>query len=221
MPEGGVWAVVVARVANGAKSRLAPVLELEQRRELALAMLTDVLDVCGHASQVLTGFVAVVDDAAARNVAQAAGARVVDDPRPGDMNAAVRLGLAAAADLRAQTVIVLPGDVPLLSVDDLTALLAGAGEASRTVVIGASRDGLGTNALLLRPPDVIAPAFGPPSVDRHAQAALAAGALTQVVPNLGLALDVDTPADLAALEPLAAQRTAAWLTRTCLVAAAR
>ena len=52
----------------------------------------------------------------------------------------------------------------------------------------------------MRPPDVIAPRFGPPSVGKHLQAGQAAGALTVVRSDLGLALDVDTPDDLAALQ---------------------
>ena len=55
--------------------------------------------------------------------------------------------------------------------------------APRAVVIGSSHDGRGTNALLLRPPDVIAPAFGPPSVGRHVQLGLAAGAHTVIRPD--------------------------------------
>jgi 2-phospho-L-lactate/phosphoenolpyruvate guanylyltransferase len=191
-----VWAVVVARIANGAKSRLAPVLSPAQRRSIALSMLSDVLRV---ASRAVDGVVAVVDDADARREACLQGALAVDDPHPGDMNAAIRLGVSAAQARGAQTVIVLPADIPLISGSDLESLLAWAGRAPRAVVIGASRDGDGTNALLLRPPDVIAPSFGPPSVHRHVQAGITAGAFTRVVPGLDLALDVDTPADLAAL----------------------
>jgi 2-phospho-L-lactate guanylyltransferase len=191
-----VWAVVVARVAHGAKSRLAPVLQPDQRRSLALSMLADVLRVC---ATTLDGVVAVVDDDVARLEAERLGAIVLDDFDPGDMNRAVRRGLRMASLEGARTAIVLPGDIPLLSARDLEQLLAAADEQLRAVVIGASRDGLGTNALLLRPPDVIAPAFGPPSVERHVDLGLRAGAFTRVVSGLDLALDVDTPADLATL----------------------
>ena len=74
--ETGVWAVVVARVANGAKSRLSPALDATQRRELALAMLADVLHVCAQARATLDGVVAVVDDPLRPSTRQnAAGAR--------------------------------------------------------------------------------------------------------------------------------------------------
>jgi 2-phospho-L-lactate guanylyltransferase len=195
-----VWIVVVARVGTAAKSRLAPMLSADQRRTLALAMLADVIDVCCQARGLVTGTLAVVDEPAARSVAVLGGAIPIADPGTGDMNAAVAAGVAAARRYGAGTVLVVPGDVPLISSGDLEALLDSAGQAPRAVVVGSSRDGQGTNALLLRPPDVIAPGFGPPSVGRHVQAGLAAGAATVVRRELGLALDVDTPDDLAKLQ---------------------
>jgi 2-phospho-L-lactate guanylyltransferase len=196
-----VWAVIVARVGPRAKSRLAAALEADQRRLLALAMLADVLDICTSGKAPLSGVVAVVDEPVARDLAERGGAVVATDGG-GDMNAAVSLGLRAAVARHAQTAIVLPSDIPLLSTLDLRALLERAADAPRSVVIGASRDGQGTNALLLRPPEVIQPAFGPPSVERHMRLGHAASAVTHVVRNLGLALDVDTPQDLTTLADL-------------------
>jgi len=195
-----LWIVVVARVGSAAKSRMAGTLNADQRSTLALAMLADVLGVCRQARGLAAGTLAVVDTPAARAVALRNGALSIADPGAGDMNAAVSAGVAAARQQGASTVLVVPGDVPLISTADLQALLDAAGAAPRAVVIGSSRDGQGTNALLLRPPDVIPPAFGPPSVGRHVQMARAAGAQTVVRPGLGLALDVDTPDDLAALQ---------------------
>ena len=191
------WAVVVARAGDGAKSRLASELTLEHRQKLVLAMLADVIEVCARAEP--EGVLAVVDTAPARSVVERAGAIALDDPGFGDMNSAIRFGIQAACQRSAHTVIVLPADLPLISVTDLKALSAAAATARRAVIIGASHDGQGTNALLLRPPDVIAPTFGPPSLDRHIQAGHAAGALTVVCSDLGLAYDIDTPQDLAAL----------------------
>jgi 2-phospho-L-lactate guanylyltransferase len=195
-----VWAVIVARVGNGAKSRLAAALSATQRRELALAMLADVVDVCVRARGVVAGTLAVVDSPDARLAAERGGAIAVSDPGTGDMNAAVLAGLRAARARGATTAVVVPGDVPLIAVSDLEALLEAAGTASQAVIVAASHDGEGTNGLLLRPPGVIAPGFGPPSLERHVQAGLVAGALTLVRADLSLALDVDTPADLVTLQ---------------------
>ncbi len=195
-----VWAVIVARVGTGAKSRLAGALSPDQRQALALAMLADVVDVCVQARAVLAGTLAVVDAPEARQVVERGGAMAIADPGSGDMNAAVVLGLRSARERGATTALVVPGDVPLIARSDFEALLEAAGAAPRAVIVAASHDGGGTNALLLRPPEVIRPGFGPPSLQRHVRAGLAAGALTRVRFGLHLAYDVDTPTDLAGLQ---------------------
>jgi 2-phospho-L-lactate guanylyltransferase len=79
---------------------------------------------------------------------------------------------------------------------------------SDAALIGADRHGSGTNALLLTPPDAIEPGFGPDSFERHRLRASEVGASWQVESPAGLALDVDTPEDLAALRvTLAARET--------------
>ena len=71
-----------------------------------------------------------------------------------------------------------------------------AGPRRPAFVLAPSYDG-GTNALLLSPPSVIAPAYGPHSADRHATAAQAAGATVAVVRGAHWALDLDSPEDIA------------------------
>jgi 2-phospho-L-lactate/phosphoenolpyruvate guanylyltransferase len=201
-----LWVIIVARVGTGTKSRLAGALSAQQRRDLALAMLADVVEVCVQAQGVVAGTLAVVDLPDARLIVERGGAIAVPDPGPGDMNAAIVAGLRAAQERGATTALVLPGDIPSIAVSDIEALLGAAGPEPRAVIVGASHDGVGTNALLLRPADVIAPGFGPPSVQRHVDAGRVAGAFTRVCSNLALALDVDTPNDLAMLRAAHAGR---------------
>lgn len=196
-----VAAVIVARTGPRAKSRLAPALDEHERQVLALSMLERVLAATLHATW-LAGVVAVVDTDAAQDLARVHGAIVLRDAGDGRMNAAVSAGLACAARAGARAALVLPGDVPLVSPDDLAALYSAAGAYARVVVVGTSRGGDGSNALFLRPWNVIAPAFGPPSVERHLSLARAAGAHALQVDGLGLSLDVDTPEDLAEMARL-------------------
>lgn len=185
------WAVVVARSGATAKTRLAGTLTVEERSMLAGAMLTDVLRATSRAS--LAGTVAVLDAAGAIR-----GPAVVADPG-GGLDLAVGAGVRAAVDRGARSVVVLPGDVPLIAVEDVDALLAALGTAPRGVIVATDRHGSGTNALALRPPTVIAPAFGPGSARRHLDAGRAAGARVLRVRWERTALDIDTPADLAEL----------------------
>ena len=72
-------------------------------------------------------------------------------------------------------------------------------ELEAAVAIVPDRHGTGTNALLLAPPDAIAPSFGPGSFERHVAAARDAGVAYAVERVPTLMFDVDTPDDLADL----------------------
>ncbi len=185
------WAVVVARQGPGAKSRLAGALAPEERSTLAVAMLADVIRATSAAG--LAGTIAVLD----RSV-PVAGVRVLRDPG-GGLNGAVEAGVGEAVAMGAEIALVLPGDIPLLDADDLRGLVALASTAERMVIVATDRHGTGTNALVLRPPRIVSPAFGPGSAERHLASAIAAGALPRRVDCAGIALDIDTPLDLAEL----------------------
>ena len=196
---GGVWAVIPVKPLRGALRRLRSALEAPVRRELQVAMLTDVLEACAGAPGLAGVLVVSSDPDAAALAARVAGARVVPDhDPPRGMNAAVARGLVAVAAEGAAGALVLTADLPLTRPEDLAAIIAAAPAAPSAVLVP-SRDGTGTNAMLLCPPAALAPRLGPDSLARHrAQAArrgLATASLT--LPRLGL--DIDTPRDLAAL----------------------
>jgi 2-phospho-L-lactate guanylyltransferase len=91
-------------------------------------------------------------------------------------------------------------------------------EAERVAVVP-DRHETGTNALLMAPPDAIGPAFGEDSCERHLDRAERAGWNAAREQLDSLALDIDTPGDLAELRavlaatPERAPRTAAALER--------
>lgn len=188
----GTWVVVVARHGASAKSRLAGALGADDRSALALAMLADVLDAATAAG--FAGAAAVLDPPAPVR----GGIQVVPDPG-GGLSRAIEAGIDAAVEAGGDPVLIVPGDVPLVTVADLRRVVDEAMAVPRAVVVVADRHGTGTNALALHPPRVIAPAFGPGSAARHLAAATAAGARALRLDLPGLALDVDTPEDLAEL----------------------
>jgi 2-phospho-L-lactate guanylyltransferase len=128
---------------------------------------------------------------------------VVDDPVERGQSAAALRGIRAAVAGGAARVLLVPGDCPALDPGEVAALLAGEGDG---VTIVPDRHGSGTNALLIAPPEVLAPAFGPGSFARHAALARAAGATVRVAHLPSLELDVDTPEDLEALRSALAAR---------------
>lgn len=194
------WAIVPVRTLEGAKSRLGEVLDAEERHDLAVALLERTVRAVVDATTV-SGVLAVSPDPAALEIAAAAGARPLPQRTRG-LNAAVTEARTEAQSLGATEVLVLPTDLPRISSAAIDELI----RAARTtpgplVLLVPDRHGRGTNALFLRPPDVIEVAFGGDSRLAHAARAGAAGVAYRELDG-PLAMDLDTPEDLVLAEPL-------------------
>lgn len=188
-------AVPVKDLVN-AKQRLVPVLSPPERRELARAMLEDVLDA---ALAALPGSVVVVTtDPDVRAIVRAAGALCLTESANRGHTAAVAFAQREAVARGAACFLTLPGDVPCVTPEEITTLCASLAEAPGVVFVP-SRSGQGTNAALLAPPDLIPLTFGEPSFQNHLKTARAAGVTPRVLELPGIGLDVDAPDDLAAL----------------------
>jgi 2-phospho-L-lactate/phosphoenolpyruvate guanylyltransferase len=189
-------AILPIKSFDQAKQRLRHELAAHDRRALVEAMFADALVALARVPS-LERIVVVSGDRVAQRIAGGYGATVIEDDERGHNTAATR-GIETLRDNGVERALLVPGDCPLLSPDDLNALLSHpAGERSALIV--PDRHGTGTNALLLTPPDVLAPSFGPDSRRRHLADASAAGVPAEVVELESLGLDVDTPEDLDAL----------------------
>ena len=179
-----------------AKQRLAAGVEGERRRELAAAMVADVLEAIGQA-RTIERTIVVSGDPIAQELASEAGAEVVPDPEDAGHVEAAQAGIARAEADGAERVVLLAGDCPLLDPRELDRLLTGV--PGNFVGIVPDRHGTGTNALLLSPPSAIVPAFGEGSRERHVEAARQAGIPFGIEELPSIELDLDTPADVIAL----------------------
>lgn len=196
---------------DAAKQRMAAGIDGERRRQLAAAMVADVLEAIG-AARAVDRIIVVSGDPIAQELAAEAGAEVVPDPEDAGHIEAALAGIARAQAEGAEGVVLLAGDCPLLDPRELDRLLTGIPE--RYVGIVADRHGTGTNALVLSPPDAIVPAFGEGSCARHVEAARRASVPFGLEELPSIELDLDTPADVIALtrelakQPGRAKRTA-------------
>ena len=175
--------------------------ELEVRLKIddALALDDHAFTVVGNPRK--AQLLVVTPDADVASIATARGAVVVGEERcGGDLNAAVRLGLAYAGSQGADRALVVPADVPLAThAEMLSVLTSVSADPARQVAIVPSEDGEGTNGLLLVPPDVLQPEFGEGSFVRHVAQAVALGLDFRVLHLPGLGTDIDQPRDLARL----------------------
>ena len=205
-------AILPVKSFDAAKRRLAPTLGPGLRRELARAMFTDVLTSLRRVPR-LDSVAVVTADQDADAAARSQRALVLRDTEQAGQSAAAAIGISFALTEGFDRVLLVPGDTPLLDPGEVAALL----RVRRPVSIVPDRHGTGTNALLLRPPDAIAPSFGPGSLERHVAVAAAAGVASAVEKVPTLMLDVDTGADLAALmDALTSGRGQAPATREAL-----
>jgi 2-phospho-L-lactate guanylyltransferase len=207
-------AILPMKSFDEAKQRLSDELAAGPRRALAEAMFSDVITALRRAASV-DRILVVSSDHATQQIAGGHGADVAEELGRGHSEAA-GVGIAHALEAGASRVLLVPGDCPLLDPGELDALAANAG-AGRSAVIVPDRHGTGTNALLLRPPGSLTPAFGPGSCERHVRLAEEQDTVPDVVAVPSLALDVDTPEDLAALrEALSTRHGGAAHTRGML-----
>lgn len=186
-----------------AKRRLAARLGAEERRRLGLAMLADVL----RATDKWEARWIVTSDRDAEAVGLAFGCRLISDSGMG-LNVAIEEGTRRVLGEGADSLLVLPSDVPLVSADDVTILFA----LDVPVAICPSGNG-GTNALLRRPPDAISASFGPGSAVAHASAAAAKGLDVRTLNLPSLVLDIDEHQDLQSLAGTESERESVRVAR--------
>jgi 2-phospho-L-lactate guanylyltransferase len=205
-----IWAVVPVKETEGSKQRLASALSATARQAIVLAMLEDVLAALSIA-QGLAGIVLATLDPQAIKLAARYGAQCIDDGardgHTGSVTAAARRLKAEGAD----GILQVPGDIPLITPAEIETLLA-AHKPAPSFTIAPSHDELGSNAVLLSPPDAVPLRFGDDSFFPHLAAARACGIEPTIVRLPGIALDIDNPVDLAHFSRLGSHtRAGLWL----------
>lgn len=194
------YALIPVKDLTQAKVRLSPLLSPVERYTLASAMLDDVLTAVRQAST-LERIALVTTDPYALALAAQWGFEVVDEGSGRGETGAVELAVKVCRERGASSLAVIPGDIPLLTAADVDDVL----EHGRLydVVIVPSWDSRGTNAVLMRPPDALQLRFGSWSFFPHVKQAKRKGFSYKVARLPRVALDVDTPEDLARLLPQA------------------
>lgn len=186
-PRPMLYAVVPVNELKSAKSRL---------RGLSLDLPSLVLD---WARQVVTTLVAapsitrvalVSPDPKLSAYAQQWGAHWLRQ-LGGGLNDGLELGRRWAVQEGADELLLALGDLPLLQVAEIEAMIARPGS-----VIAPDREGQGTNLLLLRPVNALELQFGQQSFSKHSQQARARSLTLTTFRSHGSERDVDEPEHL-------------------------
>lgn len=189
-----VWAIVPVKPLRRGKSRLAGVLSDDERTDLNSRLLAHTLDTL-KAIPEIEHVLVVSRDPAALALAREHGARTVQENGAPQLNVALARATVVVKNYKTRGVLVVPADLPLITPEDVRAMLERAINPP-VVVLAPDRHHQGTNALLICPAGLIEYEFGPDSFQRHCDIARQAGARVEIVELPSLALDVDLPEDL-------------------------
>jgi 2-phospho-L-lactate guanylyltransferase len=158
-------------------------------------MLADVLTALRGVAA-LAGVAVITRDDSIAALAADHHATALRESHAGGLNEGVAEGIAGCRARGASGVVIVMGDLPLLTSAEIERVIASLPE--RGIVLVPSFDGTGTNVLAMRPLDLLLPTqFGEASLARHRAAAAKLAIAPVSCPLRGAALDVDTVADLA------------------------
>jgi 2-phospho-L-lactate/phosphoenolpyruvate guanylyltransferase len=184
--------VPVKSLAN-AKQRLASVLDQSARTQLAQTMLFDVLETLSTwGSRPEVGI--VTSDPFAIELARRFEFQVIPDSVNRSETDAIEMATRWCESRDVDSTLVIPGDIPLISVSELERILEAA--PAKGSVLAPAADGRGTNAAFRRPAGLFPLRFGNDSFKPHLASARATLKPCIVLSLPGIALDVDNPSDL-------------------------
>ena len=206
-----ITAIIPVKGFRNAKQRLSGLLNAAQREMLAEAMFRDVLRQVLRAHGLAKTVVVTGDDRVAA-IARGAGAAVLHETIESGETDAVDFARTGLKNAGSEAVLILPGDMPLVRSGDIELLLAQIPprQVAPFALLVPSHDRMGTNALLLAPPDVIKLRFGYDSFSYHLSQLSAAGLPLRFMDNDQIALDIDEPEDLARFLERAENDSESW-----------
>ena len=186
-----VFAVIPVKTPLKSKLRLSVVLNPQERRTLTLTMLEDVLKALK--SSVIHHIIVISSDSGVQELADKFEVAYLSENRQG-LNQAVEQATKWCIQNGAESILVLPADVPLIAPEDMNHIVELSSEAP-SVVISSSQNG-GTNALLQKPPNLIPICFGPHSFMKHVGEASAKSVVLKLYTSSRVLLDIDSLEDI-------------------------
>lgn len=210
MTRSNIWALVPIKSFSGAKKRLAEAIDIQTRRLLVRAMAEDVIAELKKLTS-LTGILIATRSDEVRVFAREQGVECWEDPPQADLSAALdAAALHLASSFKADTLMILPCDVPLVD----SRRLADALSRHQGLTLASDKHGEGTNLLIASPPHLIDFCYDGHGFRVHRERGLALGADVRVIEDERIQLDVDTPEDL---DRLIAQGEGIETSRTLLL----
>jgi 2-phospho-L-lactate guanylyltransferase len=191
-------ALIPVKSLMTAKSRLASSFTQRQRERIVLDMLHHVLCVLLD-SELFEKVSVVSSDKQVLEKAYLWGAQAVVEEYHGH-NQALHAAALKEMSEGVNTLLTISADLPLLTTQEIRCFYEQS--LQHDVVLAPSRDGTGTNAIMVHPPLAVPYVFGTGSLQRYIEAAKQKHLSYSKFHSIGLALDIDTIDDLEEAETL-------------------
>lgn len=213
------WAIIPVKPLRYGKSRLSRILSPDQRAELTTKMLHRTLKVLSRVPGIFRTLV-ISRDPVALKIARQYDAYTYGEGEKQDLNLALSRAAHIAAAQEASGILIIPADLPLITVEDVEMMLSGvaptmasartgdfrngsfAYHQPRSVAICPDRQEEGTNALYVAPPTGFEFRYGEGSYARHLKEAQRLGMPSRIIHAPGLKFDLDTEEDWHTLQAL-------------------
>jgi 2-phospho-L-lactate guanylyltransferase len=179
-----------------AKSRLSSSFTQPQRERLVLDMLHHILYILLD-SELFDKVSVVSSDKQVLEKSYFWGAQAVAEEYHGHNQALHGAALREISE-GATTLLTISADLPLLTTQEIRCFYQQS--LQHDVVLASSRDGTGTNAIMVRPPLAVPYVFGPGSLQSYVEAAKQNHLSYSKFHSIGLAFDIDTIDDLDEVE---------------------
>lgn len=201
-----IWAIIPVKPLRDSKSRLAHILTPDQRAEFTGYMLKRTLTVIDQVPAIDRSLV-ISRDQEALKIARQQGASTYGESEKQDLNMALTRATHVAAAQKANCVLILPADLPFVTVADIEMLIdavspdmRGSGGngyyyLKRAIAICSDHNQDGTNALLICQPAGFTFQYGPGSFQRHLTEAERLGMDRHITDAPGIKFDLDTEED--------------------------
>ena len=214
-----IWALIPVKSLQQSKRRLAHLLPAARRAELISGLLQRELRLLNQVPAISRVLI-ISSDPTIWDIARQNGALVEKEPQSLGLNIAVARGKAIAAEKGASAVLILPVDLPFISVADIDLMVRSrqesrswaaeqpwsaaaksaecgqdSSQAGCAIVICSDEDGDGTNALLVNALQDFSFRFGPGSFKSHIEEARKRGMMVHIVKAPGLGFDIDNEDD--------------------------
>lgn len=188
-----LWVIVPVKPLRRSKSKLTNILSEEERAILNLKMYENTLRELKDIKiphQVLV----VSKDSSVLSLARSYNTKTLQEDGDGGLNLALKKAIQVVKAYAAQSVLILPADLPFITKEDIEGVMEYSVSHS-FMLISPDRKMSGTNLLFMSPPDLIEFSYGPGSFERHVRQAQAQNAHIEVRKFGSAELDIDSPED--------------------------